>query len=281
MSIALILALTLVVQTSDLPVFEAATVKPSLAGRGSNFTTPQARYVGCHGIDSVPETGVPPGITIPIGRCIARNVTLKSFIGYAYGVPDSQIEHVISGGPQWLNEPYDIEAKAEKPVSLKELKFMLQSLLRERFKMTFHRETREISVFDLIEVKGGAKVQPAVKDKECVSSQKLGPCHEFFGGRGRGLHAQSVSMGELAAELTYWTDRIVLDRTGLSGLYSIQTTPWTPDNPGPNFRAEAGTDPENLPTLFSMLPEQLGLRLEAKKEPVEIIVIDGFERPTG
>ena len=131
----------------------------------------------------------------------------------------------------------------------------------------------------MVEVKGRTKLELAPKDKECVPSQKLGPCRDFFGGRGRGLHAQSVSMADLAAELTYWTDRIVLDKTGLPGLYNIQTTPWTPDNPGPNFKAEAGTDPENLPTLFSMLPEQLGLRLEAKKERVEILVIDRLERP--
>jgi uncharacterized protein (TIGR03435 family) len=65
----------------------------------------------------------------------------------------------------------------------------------------------------------------------------------------------------------------------VSLLPCIQTTPWTPDNPGPNFGAEAGTDPRNLPTLFSMLPEQLGLRLEAQKEPIQILVIDKAEKP--
>src|SRR5262245_33341257 len=94
----------------------------------------------------------------------------------------------------------------------------------------------EVAVFDLVVAKGGAKLYLAPKDKECVASTTLGPCHDFFGGRGRGLHAQSVSMVDLAAELTDWADRIVLDKTGLTGLYNIQTTPWTPDNPGANLR---------------------------------------------
>ena len=187
------LVLTLISQTSDLSAFEAATVKPALAARDSNFTTPQARYVGCHGSDSVPETGVPPGITIPLGRCIAKNVTLKSFIGYAYGVPDSQVDQVISGGPQWLNEPYDIEAKAEKPVALRELKLMVQGLLRERFKMAFHRETREISVFDLVEVKGGAKVELAPRDKSAFHRRNSDPVMISSAGVAAGCtHSRSV-----------------------------------------------------------------------------------------
>jgi uncharacterized protein (TIGR03435 family) len=272
-----LLTFLIAAQNATLPAFEVATVKPSSAGRGTNFTVPQARYIGCHGTDS-PQTGAPTGATVPLGRCIARN-SLKSVIGYAYGIPQSQTDRVISGGPQWLDDPYEIEAKAEKPVPARELKLMLQALLLDRLKLALHHETREVTVFDLVVAKGGAKLQPAPKDKECVSSTSLGPCHDFFGGRGRGLHAQSISMADLAAELTDWADRIVLDKTGLPGLYNIQTTPWTPDNPGPNFAAEAGTDPQNLPTLFSMLPEQLGLRLESQKEPIQILVIDRAEKP--
>jgi uncharacterized protein (TIGR03435 family) len=156
---------------------------------------------------------------------------------------------------------------------------MLQSLLLERFKLVSHRETKEVAVFDLVVAKGGAKLQLAPQDKECVPSATLGPCHDFFGGRGRGLHAQSVTMADLAAELTDWADRIVVDKTGLGGLYNIETTPWTPDNPGANFAAEAGTDPRNLPTLFSLLPEQLGLRLDGQKKPIQIFVIDKVEKP--
>jgi uncharacterized protein (TIGR03435 family) len=273
-----LLILLLIAQNPQLPGFEVATLKPSAAGTGINFSVPQARYIGCHGTDNLPQTGVPAGVTIPLGRCIAKN-TVRSVIGYAYGIPESQTDRIISGGPQWLDDPYEIEAKAENPATTKELKLMMQALLLERIKLAFHRETRDVAVFDLVVAKGGVRIQPVSKDKECVSSTTLGPCHNFFGGRGRGLHAQSVSMADLAAELTDWADRIVLDRTGLSGLYNIETTPWTPDNPSANFGAEAGTDPRNLPTLFSMLPEQLGLRLEAQKEPIQILIIDKAEKP--
>jgi len=87
-------------------------------------------------------------------------------------------------------------------------------------------------------------------------------------------------MSDLAAELTDWVDRIVLDKTRLTGLYNIQTTPWTPNNPGPNFAAEAGTDPQTLPTVFSLLPEQLVLRLDSHKETIPILVIDRIEKPS-
>src|SRR5215467_10061411 len=149
-----LLAFLLAAQNPTLPSFEVATVKLSEAARGVNFSVPLARYIGCHGTDNLPQTGVPAGVTIPLGRCVAKN-SVRSVIGYAYGIPASQIDRVVSGGPQWLDDPYEIEGKAEKPVTTRELKLMLQSLLLERLKLTFHRENKEVAVFDLVVAKGG------------------------------------------------------------------------------------------------------------------------------
>src|SRR5215467_16161642 len=140
-----LLAFLLAAQNPTLPSFEVAPVHLRDAARGVNFSVPLARYIGCHGTDNLPQTGVPAGVTIPLGRCIAKN-SVRSVIGYAFGIPQSQTDRVISGGPQWLDDPYEIEAKAEKPVTTKELKLMLQSLLAERLKLVFHRVTKEVAV---------------------------------------------------------------------------------------------------------------------------------------
>jgi len=254
-------------QNLPAPSFEVATVKPGVVS--------DARYAFCHGTDN--EAGVPA--SIPLGRCITKGVPLRIVIAYAYDVPMMQMGQIISGGPQWMDDVYDIEGKAEKPTTSADMKRMLQSLLKDRFRMAVHREKKEVAAFALLVAKSGSKVQAVPKNKECVASPTLGPCHGFMGGRGRGLHGQSVSMADLSINLTNWAQRMVVDRTGLDGLFNIETTPWVPDNPGPNFAAEAGTDPANLPTLPTMLQEQLGLRLEAQKETIEVLVIDHLEKP--
>jgi len=254
-------------QNLPAPSFEVATVKPGVVS--------DARYAFCHGTDN--EAGVPA--SIPLGRCITKGVPLRIVIAYAYDVPMMQMGQIISGGPQWMDDVYDIEGKAEKPTTSADMKRMLQSLLKDRFRMAVHREKKEVAAFALLVAKSGSKVQAVPKNKECVASPTLGPCHGFMGGRGRGLHGQSVSMADLSINLTNWAQRMVVERTGLDGLFNIETTPWVPDNPGPNFAAEAGTDPANLPTLPTMLQEQLGLRLEAQKETIEVLVIDHLEKP--
>src|SRR5262245_21986027 len=128
-----ILMLTIVVQSAAAPSFDVATVKPSAPPEG-----PGPRYVGCHGSDSTPANA-----TIPMGRCVAKGSPLRSVIGYAYNVPPTQLNDIISG-PESLGDFYDIEAQAEKPVPVEQMKVMLQRLLAERFKLVLHREKKEI-----------------------------------------------------------------------------------------------------------------------------------------
>ena len=267
---AILLSLFSSPQSPSTPQFEVATVKPVGPVEG-----PGLRYVACHGTDNTVAA------TVALGRCISKSVPLRLVVAYAYDLPGFMIGQVLVSNSPILGDVYDIEATAGQPVPHAQLRMMLQSLLQERFKFVAHREKREIDVFALLVAKSGSKLKLAPKDSPCVDSATLGPCHGFMGGRGRGLHGQSVSMDDLAENLSNWAGRTVVDKTGLNGLFNILTTPWVPDNPGPNFAAEAGTDPANLPTFFTMLQEQLGLRLEARKQMADVLVVDHIEKAAG
>jgi len=253
------------------PVFEVATVKLNTMTDAELRTG--VRVWGCHGTDNAVDS------RIPLGRCVSRGIPLRYMIAEAYGIPFYHLNALLSGGPNWLDDLYDIEGKAEKPVPLADLRRMLRALLEDRFKLTVHREKRDVPVFDLVLARGGAKVKPAPSNRECAPSALAGPCGGFTGGRGRGLSGQGVTMGQLAENLTLYAGRLVIDKTGLPGPFDVKTTPWIPDNPGPNFAPEAGGDPNDLPTLYTMLQDQLGLRLDARREMVEMVIVDRAEKP--
>lgn len=107
-------------------------------------------------------------------------------------------------------------------------------------------------------------------------------CHQFTGGRGRGLHGTAVNLADLANYIQSWADRPIVDQTGLSGLYKIDTTPWLPVelglNPPPPGAKQDGVDMADLPTIFGLF-EKLGLKLEERNEGVGVYVIDHIERP--
>jgi uncharacterized protein (TIGR03435 family) len=234
----------------------------------------------------------------------------------AYGVTDSQ----ISGGPGWLNsEKFDIEAKADdssiaEPWKLSEeqrklaqdrSKRMLQALLADRFKLTLHRETKELPVYALVVAKNGPKIQQASTDelrpanaKEPQDFRKGPPNGPIL--KGRGLFMRPGQLTGTAAPLTLLAEtlsnqpelgRIVLDKTGLQGNYDF-TLKWALDErqnqmfrgPGDGGKEGPGSDnappPDSGPSLFTAIQEQLGLKLESQKGPVEILIIDGAERPS-
>jgi uncharacterized protein (TIGR03435 family) len=216
------------------------------------------------------------GIGIRGSLFIATNASLKMMIGFAYDVQD----HQISGGPKWLDsDRFSIEAKpkAAIPFSMERmepLKLMLQSLLEERFKLAFHRETRVEPVYELVVAKGGPRL------KENSAPGPDGRVGLF--GRGRGdLTATAMPIAVLAGTLSQRMGRSVIDKTGLSGKYDF-TLVYTPDQStpgGPDERdAPAAPDPAG-PSIFTALQEQLGLKLESAKGPVEILVIDRAEKP--
>jgi uncharacterized protein (TIGR03435 family) len=244
-------------QTTSIsqPAFEVASVKRSNPASG------QARADGLFAI-------IPVGIDTEPGKLTARNETLKNLISAAYGVKEYQIS-----GPEWLSsERYEIIAKAAKLVGEVQLLQMLQPLLAERFKLTLHRDKKEFTVYALAVDKNGPKITNA-KDEGDPNINM---------GRTR-LTAQRTSLAQFADLLSLQTDRPVVDRTGLVGSFDITLT-WAPDAPaalpaagGENSGRDHASDPRIF-TIFAAVREQLGLKLQATKEPLEVLVIDHAEK---
>jgi bla regulator protein BlaR1 len=231
----------------------------------------------------------------PGGGFRASGTNLKTLIGQAYDVRQFQ----ISGGPGWINsDRYDIVAKGassagsdnqpddphkmtdeQRKTMSEQLRERLRALLADRFQLTVHRETKEQSVYALVVAKGGSKLQQSqVRDSD-------GPKGMMRMGRGQ-LSGQAVQLEMLAGSLSSQLGRPVIDRTGLKGNFDFKLE-WTPD-PGqsggpfggpPGADAPPPPDP-NGPSIFTALQEQLGLRLESTKGPVEILIIDRIEKPS-
>lgn len=235
------------------PAFEVATIKPTAPDyRGGRFITMQ----GAH-------------------QFVARNYTLKFMVAAAYDLPP----RTISGGPEWIDsERYDILAVTPGDVrpSLDQQMLMLRTLLAERFKLTIHREQKALSIYELTVAKNGSRL------KESTASPEEPPVliNRVFPGRIL-LPARNATMMQFASMLQRSVlDRSVLDKTGLSGKYDFDLE-WTADDT--QFGGQLPTplpDTPPKPDLFSALQEQLGLRLESARAPVDVIVIDGVERPS-
>jgi uncharacterized protein (TIGR03435 family) len=194
------------------------------------------------------------------GALTVRHATLNSCIKWAYGLNDFQI-----AGPAWLSsDRFDIVAKAAGPAKEDQLRLMLQTLLAERFKLVLHREKREAQGYVLAVGKGGLKFHESKSD----GASTMTP--------GRfGFAAQRISTAQLAEYLAIPLRRPVLDLTGLTGRYDIAL----------DLTIHAGNEvrPDDIASLvLTAVQEQLGLKLEARKGPVEILVIDHVEKtPTG
>jgi bla regulator protein blaR1 len=211
----------------------------------------------------------------PGGRLSAKNASLRMLIGWAYDMRDYQ----ISGGPGWVGaDKYNVEAKPETGVSIPpgpngaaRVRLMTQSLLAERFKLSVHRETKQGSVYELVVAKGGPKLKQAKGGWFTSQGLRLGH------GQVTGTAAR-ISL--LANRLSQEVGRPVLDRTGLPAAYDFSLK-WTPD---PVVQLGNGPDPATLPdtdgpSIFTAVQEQLGLKLQPAKGPVEVLVIDHAEKP--
>ena len=223
-------------------------------------------------------------------------VTLKLLIQQAYGVQDFQ----ISGGPGWVgSDRFIVEAKsldaptspppdlvkmsaAERTRYLERPRAMLRGLLEDRFQLKVHNQTKELPIYSLVVAKGGPKLKdnggrmpdPNMKP----GMMRIGP---------GGLEGSQMPVSALVDTLSQQLGRTVADQTGLKGNYDF-TLKWTPDDPqgaaafGGGLPLPPGVQPPdpNGPTLFTALQEQLGLKLESTKGPVDIIVIDRAEKPS-
>lgn len=236
--------------------FEVASVKPSAStsGRMTMKTDP--------------------------GRISYTNITLKRILLSAYDVKSYQIS-----GPDWLETlRFDITAKVPPGATKEQVQSMMQNLLATRFKMAVHRESKELSIYVLLAAKNGPKIKPVSAEspgEEELATMKANEGKDGFpvlslqapaltletrNGRGR-ITAKEVPIARLADVLFGEVGRPVFNMTGLTGNYSFVVY----------FAPEGSTD-SSEPSIFAALQEQLGLRLEARKGPVEMLVIDHAER---
>lgn len=188
------------------------------------------------------------------GNLVATNASLEECIRWAYDVKEYQIS-----GPAWLNSDeasYDIVAKAGTAAPRKEIRLMLQTLLAERFQLKLHRETRMLPVYHLVVGKGGQKLGAAGLDAD----------YRTFSSGGT-LEATHTPMAVFAEVLSRETGRPVFDKTGIPGAFDFKLE-YSPDS----------SSNSNRPSIFTALQEQLGLKLESQKGPVEVLVIDHAER---
>jgi len=185
---------------------------------------------------------------------LMKNVTLQDCIREAYGVTDSQ----IAGQDRLSPDRYDVVAKIPPGVTIGQQPAMLQPLLAERFKLTVHHGTKEMPVYLLVVLKNGPKIQAV----ESTSKGGITSPHAGY------MSAEAITMSRLAAFLSgarAQLEHTVVDRTALSGTFPFKLE-WTPDD-------KQGADTLG-PSLFAALQEQLGLKLEAGKAPMEILAID-------
>jgi uncharacterized protein (TIGR03435 family) len=203
-----------------------------------------------------------------VGRFAATNISLKGLVTLAY----EQDEARILGGPAWLeSERYDMEAKVEGQPSGQELLLMLQSLLADRFQLKIHREDREAAQYSLVSERNGPKFGPQfarVENRHCEpDAAPASGCRGLRFSPGS-ITAENVPVSELARALTAVAGNIVVDRTGLDGRYDFKVE-WT-----------RSKDVDSVAdSVRAALRDQLGLRLEPRKGPVEMLVIDGAQKP--
>lgn len=231
----------------------------------------------------------------PTGSLTATNVTARALLRYAFDVQDFQ----LAGGPPWLNDDrFDVVAKAPEGTPPDRIRLMLRSLLNERFKLRVHDETRDAALYALVVARKDGALGPELRRSQANCSATVAPvqgppdpaarCNymgptagaDLASGRAR-MAIRGVTMDGLARLLVPILRRGVIDRTGLAGFFDGDfdvAAELGPPPPPPGVRDPL--DRPSLPSLFSVLPEQLGLRLEATRGPVAVVVIDALERPT-
>jgi uncharacterized protein (TIGR03435 family) len=194
----------------------------------------------------------------PPGRLVMKNITLREAVRTAYSLLDPE----LFGGPKWIDsEHFDFDGRAATLVPRDQIMQMLQSLLADRFKVKVHRETRTLPVYALTIAGNGPKMPRATVGDPTNGATSWGR---------RNVTAKGSPIEALARMLSDMLMRPVLDRTGLKDIYDIKL----------DFAELDGhTDDASAASLFTAIQEQLGLKLEATKGPVEVLVIDSAEKP--
>lgn len=189
------------------------------------------------------------------------NMQLRRLIARAY---DMRADQIL--GPDWIDtERFDVIAKSEFVPNANQFLEMLQALLADRFKLALHRETREGRAYALVVAKGGLKLRPVEANGNSSTNNNRGE-----------LVAKGISMARLAETLSRDVGLAVVDQTGVEGVFDFKLS-YDPSSTTPSTDAAAASGDAG-PSIFTALQEQLGLKLESKKMPVEYVVIDHAER---
>jgi len=261
LAIAVVVVATAAIAQTPRPAFEVATIRRNVA------------------VDAGFAAGFQPG-----GRFRAVGMDVRTLIAIAYRMGARILPSQIVGGPDWVStDGYDIDAKASGEIGgqpaqrFATQQLLLQSLLEDRFKLKVHRETRQEQIYALVLSGKSGALGPQLRRSTVDCAANASACET------RALPGQFVSTNSTMAGLAVFlasnvVRRVVVDRTGLTGMFAVDLE-WTPDRAPLPLGSDA-PPPSDKPSIFAALQEQLGLKLEAVRGPVEVVVIDHIERPT-
>ena len=247
--------LSLAAQQPPAPAFEVTSVKRNVTnapGSGANIS----------------PSGLLTIVNMPI-RALLRNVL-------------ELLDAQLIGGPDWMaTERYDITAKASDNSPRPEVPRMIETLLRDRFSLRYHRETRTLPVYTLVKGTGGGKLGPSIRASDTDCAERAAATRAGRGGSREcgfsrspvSLRATGMDMASAAAMLSQIAGRIVVDKTELQGQYDFELK-WA------DFATLNGDPLADGGSLFTAVQEQLGLRLQPDRAPVQVVVIDSVDRPT-
>jgi uncharacterized protein (TIGR03435 family) len=254
---------------SPAPRFEVASIRPVTGAQGQSVNF------------------------LPNGRFTALNLSLRDLIALAYGPAREPLPAArVIGGPDWMaSQRFNVEAMASGPVAPDPafdgfpgaMFGMLQSLLADRFRLAIRKDTRDTPVYVLVKARADGALGPRMGESTNGCSTRPAPgatpppgaevaCGmEFTRGR---ISAKGMRMQAITATLQRYVDRLLLDETGLNADFDVDLE-WSPealsaDNPSPG----------NGASIFTAVQEQLGLRLESRRAPVEVVIVERADRPT-
>jgi len=239
---------------TELSAFEVASIKPAAPGdRSGKFAIMQSGH-----------------------EFVVRNYTLKDLVSFSYDLPPRR----ISGGPAWTDvDLYNILAvtPGQAPPNLEGQMAMVRSLLDDRFQFRYHREQRELPVYELTVAKNGLKLKPSTAPPD---TQPLLVSRVFPGFRVQ-LPGRNVTMAEFTSELQRGVlDRPVVDKTSLNGKYDFDLEWEYDDTQFGGHLPPINSGQSGKPDLFAAIQQQLGLRLESSRARIDTIVIDSVQKPS-
>ncbi len=232
----------------------------------------------------------------PGGHFRVAGVDLKMLLTYAYRLRDEQ----IVGGPAWISSAlWEVSAKAEDssipatpatfdPAVPDAMAVMVQALIEDRFHLRSHREVKELPTYDLVINKGGQKIQKSSDQTRSIPEQPAsnrsqspprGALNMSNGPSGSTLQGKAVPLSYLANGLAISLRRAVVDRTNLKGLYDFKLQ-WAQDPMMSGINTPGAAVGSAGPSIFTAIQEQLGLKLQSSKGPVEVLVIDSVSKPS-